>query len=58
VVAYGSQFLVDKLLEVHKGYENKTIICPQVLYLVSQFINKTCLKTSFLSLFNLKASKT
>ncbi len=26
MVAYGSQFLVDKLLEVHKGYENETII--------------------------------
>ncbi len=29
---YGSQFLVDKLLEVHKGYENETIIYSSSLY--------------------------
>ncbi len=29
---YGSQFLVGKLFEVHKGYENETIIYSSIFY--------------------------
>ncbi len=31
---YGSQFLVGKLFEVHKGYENETTSIPQVFFML------------------------